>query len=312
MIKRSIALAVLATLASGAALAQSSVTLYGRLNVTAERQKAAGTESTYSLENNSSFLGLKGSEDLGGGLKAGFIIESSFDPTTGTASTSTFWGRQSELNIGSEKLGMIRVGNFDAESELATADVVSMHNHDTGTSSDALYDYSSTFKQNKVAYRAPEFVKGLTLEAATAERAAGQTQRPVDLAANYELGALKLGAGYSKANGAKAFSARAAYGLGAFTFGGYAARFTSAADQSQNTFRLAGMYVLGASEFHANVGYSGKLGGAANTQANQATLAYNYNLSKRTKVYGFVTRLDYKSTDATDFTSFAVGVRHLF
>ena len=317
--KRSIALAVLATLASGAALAQSSVTLYGRLNVTAERQKVDSAKAAYSLENNSSYLGLKGSEDLGGGLKAGFVVESSFDPTTGTASTSTFWGRQSEVNLSSDKLGMVRIGNFDAESELATADFVSMHNHDTGSSADALYDYSSTFKQNKVAYRTPEFVKGLTLEAATAERATGQTKRPVDLAANYELGALKLGAGYSKANGAKAFSVRAAYGLGAFTFGGYAARFTNATDQSQNTFRLAGMYALGASEFHANIGYSGKLGGIANTQAKQATLAYNYNLSKRTKVYGYVTKVDNKSqasfytgTNGADFTSYAVGVRHLF
>jgi predicted porin len=311
MIKRTIALAVLATLASGAAFAQSSVTLYGRLNVTAERQKFIDTKADYTLENNSSFLGLKGEEDLGGGLKAGFIIESGFNPATGQ-SNSTFWNRQSEVNLSSAKLGMVRIGSFDAESALATADWVSMHNHDTGSSSDALYSYDSTFKQNKVAYRTPALVKGLTLEVATAERTGTSSARPVDVAANYELGSLKLGAGYSKANGAKAFSARAMYGMGAFTFGGYAARATNAADQSQNIFRVAGMYALGASEFHANVGYAGKLGGVADTQANQATLAYNYNLSKRTKVYGFVTRLDYKATSGVDFNSYAVGVRHLF
>jgi len=311
MIKRSIALAVLATLASGAALAQSSVTLYGRLNVTAERQKEAGAKANYKEVSNSSFLGLKGSEDLGGGLKAGFIIESKFSPTTGAAD-STFWNRQSEVNIGSAKLGTLRIGNFDAESELATADMVSMHNHDTGTSADALYEYASAIKYNKVGYRAPEFVKGLALEIATAERTTS-TQRPVDLAANYELGALKMGAGYSRANDAKQFAVRASYDVGAFTFGGYAQRATTEAyaTKSQNIYRLAGMYTLGASEFHANVGYATK-GGAMDSKANQATLAYNYNLSKRTKVYGFVTRLDYKSTDATDFTSFAVGVRHLF
>jgi len=311
MIKRSIALAVLATLASGAALAQSSVTLYGRLNVTAERQKDAAGTVDYALQNNSSYLGLKAVEDLGGGLKAGFTIESSFDPTTGTAS-STFWGRQSELNIGSAKLGTLRIGNFDAESELATADMVSMHNHDTGTSADMLYAYESFIKFNKVGYRAPEFVKGLSLEVATAERTTS-TQRPVDLAANYDLGALKLGAGYSRANDAKQFAVRATYEMGAFTFGGYAQRATTEAyaTKSQNIYRLAGMYTLGASEFHANVGYASK-GGAMDSKANQATLAYNYNLSKRTKVYGFVTRLDYKSTAATDFTSYAVGVRHLF
>lgn len=49
MIKRTIALAVLATLASGAAFAQSSVTLYGRLNVTAEREKVGSEKAVYAL-----------------------------------------------------------------------------------------------------------------------------------------------------------------------------------------------------------------------------------------------------------------------
>jgi predicted porin len=79
------------------------------------------------------------------------------------------------------------------------------------------------------------------------------------------------------------------------------------------------MYTLGASEFHVNVGYAGKIGDVANTQATQATLGYNYNLSKRTKVYGFVTKVDNKANvgyatgvDGADFSSVAVGVRHNF
>ena len=87
MIKRSIALAVLATLASGAALAQSSVTLYGRLNVTAERQKV-GSDTQTVLEDNYSRIGFKGEEDLGGGLKAGFWLEGEFDADTGLGSAS--------------------------------------------------------------------------------------------------------------------------------------------------------------------------------------------------------------------------------
>ena len=315
MIKRSIALAVLATLASGAALAQSSVTLYGRLNVTAERQKV-GSDTQTVLEDNYSRIGFKGEEDLGGGLKAGFIIEHGFDPTTGAAA-STFWGRQSEVYL-SSKLGMLRLGNFTQESLYATADVVSMHNHNTGTSADALYTYFGS-NVNKVAYRTPEFVKGLWAEASIAEATAGTGgKRPVDLAVNYDLGKLQLGAGYTKADQDNQFAVRASYGMGPFTLAAYAQR-DEINDASRNVFRVAGMYTLGASEFHVNVGYAGKRGDLADTQATQATLGYNYNLSKRTKVYGFVTKVDNKANvgyatgvDGADFSSVAVGVRHNF
>ena len=321
MIKRSIALAVLATLASGAALAQSSVTLYGRLNVTAERQKV-GSDTQTVLEDNYSRIGFKGEEDLGGGLKAGFIIEHGFDPTTGAAA-STFWGRQSEVYL-SSKLGMLRLGNFIQESLYATADVVSMHNHNTGTSADALYTYFGS-NVNKVAYRTPEFVKGLWAEASIAEAVAGTVaqggtngKRPVDLAVNYDLGKLQLGAGYTKADQDNQFAVRASYGMGPFTLAAYAQR-DEINDASRNVFRVAGMYTLGASEFHVNVGYAGKIGDLANTQATQTTLGYNYNLSKRTKVYGFVTKVDNKANvgyatgvDGADFSSVAVGVRHNF
>jgi predicted porin len=315
MIKRSIALAVLATLASGAALAQSSVTLYGRLNVTAERQKV-GSDTQTVLEDNYSRIGFKGEEDLGGGLKAGFIIEHGFDPTTGAAA-STFWGRQSEVYL-SSKLGMLRLGNFIQESLYATADVVSMHNHNTGTSADALYTYFGS-NVNKVAYRTPEFVKGLWAEASIAEATAGTGgKRPVDLAVNYDLGKLQLGAGYTKADQDNQFAVRASYGMGPFTLAAYAQR-DEINDASRNVFRVAGMYTLGASEFHVNVGYAGKRGDLADTQATQATLGYNYNLSKRTKVYGFVTKVDNKAAAeymtkkaGVDFSSVAVGVRHNF
>ena len=56
--KRSLFLAALATLTSGAALAQSSVTVYGRLNESVERQKDGDTSIT-ALQNNASRIGFK-------------------------------------------------------------------------------------------------------------------------------------------------------------------------------------------------------------------------------------------------------------
>ena len=64
--KRNFVMAALATLVAGSALAQSSVTLYGRVNETVERTKVGGDKITQ-LRSNTSFWGLKGVEDLGDG-----------------------------------------------------------------------------------------------------------------------------------------------------------------------------------------------------------------------------------------------------
>ena len=136
--QRSLIIAAALASVGSSAFAQSTVTVYGRLNVTIERQKIGNLNDT-KMQNNSSRWGLKGSEDLNGGMKAGFQIESGFSPATGAAS-SPFWSRQSEVNL-SGGFGMVRLGNFTSEAYYATADYVSMHNHDTGTSSDAFYAY---------------------------------------------------------------------------------------------------------------------------------------------------------------------------
>ena len=226
-----VVLAVLAVAGSTAAMAQSSVTLYGRVNTTVERQKV-GDVSTTGLFNNSSRFGFKGTEDLGGGLKAGFQLESGFDSSTGAGSawthptTGMSFARQSEVNL-SGGFGMIRLGNFIPESYYATADYVSMHNHDTGTSSDAFYQdpvwlTSGLSTKNKVGYRTPN-MGGLVIDAAVSlhEKATGVNKNGYDLAANYNLGALALGAGYSQVDDDKQLGLRALYTFGQFTVGGY-------------------------------------------------------------------------------------------
>ena len=317
-----LALAVLALLGSTAAFAQSSVTLYGRVNTTVERVEVGNVNATR-MENNASRFGFKGTEDLGGGLKAGFQLESGFESDTG-ASSGAFFGRQSEVNL-SGGFGTVRLGNFFPESYYATADYVSMHNHDTGNSSDAFYAYVMP-SANKIAYRTPSF-GGLTVDAAVAlhEQATGG-KNAFDLAVNYNLGALALGAGYSKQGDVNQFAGRALYTFGAFTVGGYIQRDEDAFRANggkRNTFRLAGAYNLGASEFHVNVGRAGEYKNFNDSDATQYTLGYNYNLSKRTKVYGYYTRINnsragtYGLNQAVvgagvDSNTLAVGIRHNF
>lgn len=327
-----------ALLGSTAAFAQSSVTLYGRVNTTVERQKIGSTTTT-GLFNNSSRFGFKGVEDLGNGIKAGFQLENGFNSDTG-AVNGAFFGRQSEVNL-SGNFGAVRLGTFFPGSYFATADYVSLHNHDTGSSADALYVdpiwYGVPGATNKVAYRTPS-LGGLTVEGSRSFHENVVTtdtgsKAGYDLAANYALGALALGAGYSRIGDGSQFGLRAFYSFGQFLVGGYYQRtdhvnpFAAGTALvvnnnvgARNNFRLSGAYLLGASEFHVNVGRAGDIKGlAGDTGATQYTLGYNYNFSKRTKVYGYYTRVNndaaasYRTGRAgADFSSVAVGIRHDF
>ena len=311
--QRSLIIAAALASVGASAFAQSTVTLYGRLNVTVERQKIGNLNDT-KMQNNSSRWGLKGSEDLGGGMKAGFQIESGFSPATG-ASSSPFWSRQSEVNL-SGGFGKIRLGNFTSEAYYATSDYIGMHNHETGTSADAFYAYLGR-NTGKVAYRTP-VIGGATFEAAVTE--GGSQNRTFDFAVNYDAGPLHLGAGYEKNSptnkNAKEFAIRGLYEMGAFTFGAYIQRDTDGYGLNfgnRTTTRFSGMYAMGNTEFHANFGHAGDYSKLAGDQAaNQYTLGINQNLSKRTKVYGFYTKVADKGTIYGDFSSIAVGVRHNF
>lgn len=112
MKKSLIALAVLA--ASGAAMAQSSVTLYGIADVWVGRTSvttAAGVKTNTSVLQSGglggSRLGFKGTEDLGGGLKAVFALEQGVAVDTGAGGT---FNRQSYVGLAGG-FGQVTFGN---------------------------------------------------------------------------------------------------------------------------------------------------------------------------------------------------------
>ena len=332
-------LAAVAVCGTSAVMAQSSVTIYGRVNTTIEHQKT-GKESKTGMFNNNSRIGFKGVEDLGNGLKAGFQLEAGFNSDDG--SDALAFKRQSEVNL-SGNFGMVRLGNFYPESYYATSDYIGMHNHETGSSSDVLYydaAWNGNGTGNKVAYRTPTFNNfwaeaSVSLHEKANNPVVKVNKNAYDLAANYNNGPLSLGAGYSYWNSNYQAALRGLYTFGQFTVGAYYQRnkddnaILGAGAGTRNNFRLSGMYVLNASEFHVNVGRANSWSKVDDSAATQWTLGYNYNLSKRTKVYTYYTKVNngknasygYATKDENNnviranglnTSSFAVGVRHNF
>ncbi len=115
MKKGLLALAVLGAFAS-AASAQSSVTMYGIIDMNLQRNdpSATGRASTTGVNSghqSGSRFGVRGSEDLGGGLSAVFTIENGYSGDTGAAGQGgLLFGRQAWAGLRSTGAGTFALG----------------------------------------------------------------------------------------------------------------------------------------------------------------------------------------------------------
>ncbi|WP_423380473.1 porin [Burkholderia sp. LMG 32019] len=107
---------------AGIAAAQSSVTLYGIVDagVTYRSNERVGSAGAYTGHSSvglttgnlsGSRWGIKGSEDLGGGMRALFVLENGFDITNGTSGQGgRQFGRQAFVGVGSDRYGTVTLG----------------------------------------------------------------------------------------------------------------------------------------------------------------------------------------------------------
>ena len=183
MKKTLIALAVLAT--SGAAMAQSTFTLYGIADASLERIKGNGSVNRLTSGGlQGSRFGLKGSEDLGGGLKGVFQIESGFNLDDGTGaqsrsttndvkdtagtvtgttpgSTARLFGRQAYLGL-EGSFGAVRLGRQYTPIG-NVADMVGTKGYDVLILTKTLSAGGAYRADNAITYRSPSF-SGFTAE----------------------------------------------------------------------------------------------------------------------------------------------------
>jgi predicted porin len=194
MKKSLIALAVLA--ASGAAMAQSSVTLYGVADVFLGSKKvntvvATGNVlSTTQARNtvidsnglNSSRWGLRGIEDLGNGMKAVFVLESGFSIDTGAvASATSLFNRQAFVGLDSTSFGTVSLGRHYSAYETVRSGFLSAQGNSTtfdatnGTQFSqanvaALTSFANTAPAARTAAQATAAAAALNVNGAAANR----------------------------------------------------------------------------------------------------------------------------------------------
>jgi predicted porin len=361
IMKRKLLAAAVTAACASPALAQvpAEIQVYGRVNVSVEHITVSNSSnttalpdrSTNELVDNSSRIGFRGNKELTSGLKAIWQVESRVKLDDGTG--STFSSRDSYAGL-QGGFGTIRAGRSIGPVYYATYDYISLHNHDTGTSSDNLLNPTifgnAGFMNNLLWYTTPNF-SGFSVDVAYSfgptsgneGRATGLTDQPnyIGLVGAYDKGGLHVAVSYAETkntsalavgtgNDDKAYTIGALYDFKAFVLGGLAEK--SKSDQAvggnadRTYWRVSGMLPVGQHEFHVNYGSAGDTKNLATNDngAKQYTLAYNYNITKTTKVYAFYTVVD-NDTNGTygfrqvtpavagaDFKSIAIGLRHNF
>lgn len=308
MKKSLLALAVLGAFA-GAASAQSSVTLYGKLDL--GFAKAAGSADKQVADGSSSRVGFRGVEDLGGGLKALFQFEHRFNPDTGTVTNTAFWHGLSTVGLGGS-FGTVNLGRqYTAAYSLATG-VIDPFGGDTvaGLRDESLTKSVARLRtDNSVRYDGA--FGGLKVAADIAETPADGVDRPYSVAAQYAAGPFMVAASYDNPTGANDNLATLG---GSYAFGPAKVSLGIGRGDNDSNVRvkqaLAGVTVSVGAAGQVLAGYAQEEVGTADA-TKKVSLGYRHNLSKRTQLYTDVTRVN-DLLSKTEKTGYDFGVIHTF
>jgi predicted porin len=194
--------------AAGTAHAQSSVTLYGIIDTSITFvNHANGNKNIWSVSNNNSGdlsgsrWGLKGQEDLGGGLKAIFQLENGFDPGNGKFNQGgREFGRQAFVGIQSNEYGTVTLGRqYDPLIDLVQGITADNYFGSVFATPGDVDNYDNSFRvSNSVKYLSPNYL-GFQVEALYAfGGVAGSTgsEQTWAVAVSYTNGPLAVAGGY--------------------------------------------------------------------------------------------------------------------
>ncbi|UUX97117.1 porin [Aquabacterium sp. J223] len=355
-------------LAIGAAHAQSQVQVYGVIDVAAGQYGSVGpgpaistaTGATVAVTEvkgvhnggvTTSFLGFRGTEDLGGGLSAKFTLESFLLADTGTSgrsATDSFWAREATVGLAGG-FGEVRLGTNGNPMWLATLPVSAMGGNSRfspifrymfngGVRGLSIIDTAMT---NSIRYTTPNlsgFTGNVALQAG--EGRGSRYNYAASLA--YMGGPLVVTAGLQSARHQPPPAASTAafdqdmWVLGAaYNFGivrlsaAYATVDNSAAAgltpgvPNKSRIPQVGLTArLGPGQLQLTAGRDTneiKASGATNYKRETVSAGYLYSLSKRTDIYAMLMNEKFSSVPATtpasakkSGDSYMVGIRHAF
>ncbi len=338
MKKHAIALGVLG-LFSGLASAQSSVTLYGVVDVALERLKGATSITRMaSGQQQGSRWGVRGTEDLGGGLKATFVLESGINAQSGTLGQGgRAFGRQSFVGLGAG-WGTVRLGRQYSPMD-DIAGIVGTKTYDVlsvvpiiGNGDYNRVDSAITYISPTVANTVFQLQHSLGDGRASTDPSKDFAKQ-VSAHALYANGPLTAGISLMRVidadgvlagkQGKDAVLLAGAYDFGSVRLSAYYDAEDKAAKKLK-VYGLAAAFKFGETTLSVGAAQAKDVNGSAAAASDDAriyTLQASHNLSKRTAVYSHLTAVDNGTASALGFNSpvagsnsngIQVGLRHRF
>jgi len=355
MKKLLIASAALAMVA-GTAQAQSSVTLYGSIdtgyssvesNVKSIATGASVKTTQAGIANSndvSSRWGIRGSEDLGGGMKANFNVETSIGTGTNAASGGTFspataqnsnttaagaWTNTQEIGNRAMWAGISTAGGLEVRGGLQNQfirDIALAYNSNgtTNVVGDLLAGNSAVFAGRHNAFTVTQTMGAVKVGAAVTGKTTETTGSPdidagkgYELMANYSAGNFALGGAYRKVDTSVAAIAYAAptTGNGTSTVSTLGTLAAAATDTETETTVIGASYNFGIVKAFAAYGTQDTVESIGNvkTEREVTTVGVNGNVTPATQLFATYSTGETKSAataSARDTDGFVLGARY--
>lgn len=348
MDKKILSTAIAGVLAGSMAFAANAdVTLYGQVDLSIDSVDmddpgVGNNGDDINMNSNTSAIGVKGSEDLGGGLKAIFLLEYQVDPSGSDTAAGGFGGRDQWIGL-EGGFGKLRFGTMSTTYKSSGAMIdplyrTSFEGRRAGMQS-ALHSGDGANGEgratNTIGYDTPDFnglSAGLTYSfddtctVGTATPCADDDSYSVG--ARYKNGPALAFADYVtsdqggdddawKLGGSYSFGDIAVYGQYEFDGGlianGVPGSGAGASNDDADIWHLGASYTMGNAMLYAAYGQGDDDSDTTdNTEYDAWTLAGMYNFSKRTMTYAGFTQVSEDCTGCGETDHFGIGMRHKF
>ena len=324
---RSLVLAALLSFGVSAVQAQA-VSLYGLIDLSVGQIQAPGGKSQQAVTSgqmSTSFFGVKGAEDLGGGMSAVYAIESFMRNDTGSSGrfdTDTFWARNAYVGL-SSGAGTVTLGR-NTTSLFVNTLIFNPFGDSFGFSPSIRHVFTSggnvqvsgdTGWSDSVKYASPNF-SGLSFTGHVA-LAEGSDGRNTGLSALYFSGPFGAGFAWQKADkGSGPFDRNTntwqlggSYGFAPFKlYGQYTHVENSSVNNTSKIIGLGGDMVVG--PLGKVLLHYSRLSPDVGPNRTTISVGYDYQMSKRTDLYAVY--MNDKLSGLATGTNYGVGVRHRF